>query len=98
MDEEASINKERELAKRSRLQLPALDIRWVMVTMGIMSVTCHIPRPLDSSEEGLVYSLLQLQAEYERPTVRALDKIDSLVSGEQTEVRPVRFIGCDISA
>ena len=33
-----------------------------------------------------MYSLLQLQAEYERPTVRALDKIDSLVSGEQTEV------------
>ena len=54
---------------------------------GYHVVTCHILRPLDTQEEGLVYSLLQLQAEYERPTVRALDNIDSLVSGEQTEVR-----------
>ena len=46
MDEEASINKERELAKRSRLQLPALDIKWVMtheLTMGIM--LSHVTSP-----------------------------------------------------
>ena len=38
----------------------------------IMSVTL---RPLSESEEGLVNSLLNLQAELEQPTVRALDRL-----------------------
>ena len=32
LDKEADFNKQRETAKRSRLQPPALDTRWVMMT------------------------------------------------------------------
>ena len=32
LDEEADFNKQRETAKRSRLQPPALDTRWVIMT------------------------------------------------------------------
>ena len=52
--------------------------------MTVMTLTS--PRPLDTQEESLVTFLLQIQAELEQPPVRALDKIDTLVSGEQTEV------------